>query len=711
VIILVLKELLPANWFGTSAWRTSITQDFGVKMPWTHNPEPGRALDGWLVGALAFLWFSWVRALTVERDDRMKVAWLLVVAAVTVVMASFGLSKISPTSIFGLRYTPEWFGFGPFPNRNHTASLFAMAIVIGIGCIAHSGAQKRIDLLCTGALAICAIIAGLLRTQSRGALLALGIGCIVFCVAMIAKAQTRKAVGIALAIGLLLGGVALVAGEKTIGRLRETTTQGVPDDSARARISIWSATLQMAKDAPVLGHGAGAFQSIFPFYQDLQMEDVAVKHPESSILQWLVEFGAFPLLIFSVVVVAFLSPHLKFAFERRSSFFLAAGGFAAVAVLMAHSFVDVPAHRWGTAGFALAALAVACPASVDSPIGSRRAALVPFAIAGFWILPIIANGPSWSPFQLDRVLSVGAMNPSAHGREIQTAIRWFPLSAKLRLLHGHYLELAGARPAVWQNEYRVAARLIPSSSTICAQIARRCERVSPSLALHYWQMAIERASLHRIDIFRSAVKETRNLRGAEATWQSYVELHPDLLLAYAELFTEIGATESESEYFNLWWERRGSKSYPLPQAEADAFLRLAKERATVEQLSLWAQRPARPATESRRLVELLQGKGAFEKAWEVAAMQIKEPEYPSDSPGSRSDLKERWIKNPSDLMNTRAYAQVLEREDPKKAELVIIKAANATDAPRWFIDKAAHMHARHQHYEDAVKLALRSLEP
>ena len=27
--------------------------------------------------------------------------------------------------IFGLRYTPGWLGFGPFPNRNHTACFFA----------------------------------------------------------------------------------------------------------------------------------------------------------------------------------------------------------------------------------------------------------------------------------------------------------------------------------------------------------------------------------------------------------------------------------------------------------------------------------------------------------------------------------------------------------------------------------------------------------
>jgi O-antigen ligase len=707
VIILILKELLPAGWFGIPPWRTSIAQDFGVQLPGTHHPEPGRALDGWLAGVIALMWFSWVRALSAGREDRVKAAWILVVSATIVTAASLGLSKISSDSIFGLRYTPEWFGFGPFPNRNHTGSLFAMAVLVGIGCVAHSGAQKRFTLLCAGAIAICVIMAGLLRTNSRGALLALGVGFVFFCVAMVAQARTRKAVSIALAIVLLLGGAALIAGEKTIRRLRATTTQGVPDDSSRARIAIWSATLSMAKAAPALGHGVGSFQSIFPFYQDLQMEDVTVKHPESSWLQWLAELGAVPLLILTVVAGAFLAPHLKYAFERRSSFFLAMGGFGAAAVLLAHSLVDVPGHRWGTVGFALAALAVACPASLEVPIGSRRAALVPLAIAGFWMLPIFTSSPAWSPFQLDRVLSAGAMNPIEHGKEIQAALRWFPLSAKLRLLHGKYLEAAGALPALWQKEYRIAARLVPSSSTICIQIARRTQQVTPSLALHYWQMAIERASLHRPEVFRNAITETKKLKGADETWDSYLDLYPDLLLTYAE-----ERPESAPQAFNRWWELRGSKPEPVSTAEEEKFLTLAEKLATVDQVTAWAQLPNRPVVGMRRLVEFLQEKKAFNKAWEIASREIKEPEYPPALPSDpREALEKRWTENPGDVVNARNYAQVLstEGEHGKEGE-VIERTASSSDAPRWFVDKAAYLNARKQQYPAAVELALRSLE-
>jgi O-antigen ligase len=712
VVILVLKELLPASWFGTLAWRTSVTQDFGVQLPVTHHPEPGRALDGWLAGATGLLWFSWVRALAAEREDRMKIAWALLIAATIATIASFALSRISADYIFGLRYTSEWFGFGPFPNRNHTGSLFAMAIIMGIGCVAHAGAQKRFDLLFMGVFAICLIMAGLLRTQSRGALLALGIGFSVFCIAMVAKAQTRKAVAIALAIALLLGGAAMVAGEKTLGRLRATTSEGVPDDSARARISIWRDTLKMAADAPLLGHGLGVFQSVFPFYQDLQAEDVTVKHPESSMLQWLVELGALPLLMIAVVGAAFLVPHASFAFHRRSSFFLAIGGFGAMGVLLAHAWIDVPAHRWGTAGFALAALAVACPASLDAPIGSRRAALLPLAIAGFWILPIIANAPAWSPFQLDRILSAGAMNPQGYGKEIQAALRWFPLNPKLRLLHAQFLELSGARPALWQKEYRIAARLVPSSWKICAQIAQHCQRVSPSLGLHYWQMAVERASLHRFEAFRNAVIETKNLPAADATWQSYVDLHPDLLLTYAAYVATRDET-SGREYFNLWWERRGSKPEPVSTEESKGFLEVAVRWATVDQIASWTRLHGGPAQGLRRLVEILREKGAFAEAWTIAAMELREPEYPAELPVlTLSELRANWTEHPSDVVNARNYAQVLEQQKDHEGALdVIVKVARQDGAPRWFQEKAAFELARREQHEDAVRFALPLLAP
>src|SRR5690349_5112372 len=56
--VLVVKEFLPAILFGTPSWRTSVVQSYGLKLPWTHHPEPGRAIDGWLAAAIGIVWFA-----------------------------------------------------------------------------------------------------------------------------------------------------------------------------------------------------------------------------------------------------------------------------------------------------------------------------------------------------------------------------------------------------------------------------------------------------------------------------------------------------------------------------------------------------------------------------------------------------------------------------------------------------------------------------
>src|SRR5947209_8564886 len=54
--VLVLKEFARAALFGSVHWRTSLTQQFGLELPWTHHPEPGRAVDALLSAGLAVLW-------------------------------------------------------------------------------------------------------------------------------------------------------------------------------------------------------------------------------------------------------------------------------------------------------------------------------------------------------------------------------------------------------------------------------------------------------------------------------------------------------------------------------------------------------------------------------------------------------------------------------------------------------------------------------
>jgi hypothetical protein len=202
----------------------------------------------------------------------------------------------------------------------------------------------------------------------------------------------------------------------------------------------------------------------------------------------------------------------------RTSFYVRTAALAAVAVLVVHSIFDVPAHRWGTIGLAIAALAVACPATGET-VPSRRAAILPFGIAAFWALPLWLDGPAWSTFQLDRLIArdqTGRVMLS----EIEKSLRHFPLNGALHLAAGERLLAARALPpSRWQNEFRLATRLNPASSRICTDIARQCRPVDQSIALHYWQLAVERAGERRVDTFHLALRETQGIRDALDTWQ------------------------------------------------------------------------------------------------------------------------------------------------------------------------------------------------
>src|SRR4029453_9004282 len=53
VAVLLLKEFGPSAIFGKTPWRETLSVSYGVIFPWTHNPEPSRALDGLLSGIVA----------------------------------------------------------------------------------------------------------------------------------------------------------------------------------------------------------------------------------------------------------------------------------------------------------------------------------------------------------------------------------------------------------------------------------------------------------------------------------------------------------------------------------------------------------------------------------------------------------------------------------------------------------------------------------
>jgi O-antigen ligase len=705
IAVLLFKEFAPASWFGDTVWRSVMTRQFALEMPFTHHPEPGRAVEGLLAGALAVIWFLWVRRLATDRENRALLAWLLFVSAAIVAVVSFATRQPGSEIIYGLRYTPGWTGFGPFPNRNHSASFFAMAAVLGCGCLTWAAAHKKWLLFVGGAGLLVLIIIALLFTESRGGLLAFAVGLGGYLALCLWKFRNRRALGAALGTVLVFGALALAFGSQVFARFH---THAEGDVSVLTRIGVWKDAVGMWRDAPLLGHGLGSFASLFPLYQTIELENQIAIHPESSWLQWLTELGLLPVLLAVFASVLFLSGHLRESFSRHRSFFLRAGGFAVAAVLLVHALIDVPAHRWGTVGFALAAVAIACPMRI---VGrrvreARQTALVPLAVVIFWALPFLWNVPAWSPTALLRLITRDAGLGLAPTEELQTGLRCFPLNADLhQSMALRELRLSGrVAPEKWRRDFAIAARLLPGSWYLSLAQARAVQRVSPPQALSYWQEAVQRGGFHREEVLGLAVEETARLPASQAAWGRYVEAHPDLLLAFAQFVPEVMARY----YYERWWKARG-RAADLRATEIRDFYHCALRWGRPEQFEEWrAQHADWEARDFQQWATLLHGWKDDVRAWDLLAHAIPEPAWPATAPSvAREQLESRWRTSPQNHVNAQQLATLLYLAGETEAgEDIVITVAATEGAPKWFTDKAAYLLARRGRTSEAVALLL-----
>src|ERR1051325_4861532 len=121
---------LPASWFSFPTWRNAFVNDFGIQLPQTVSPQPWITGTG-LISLIAGL--AWLYVVTTQgiglRSTRHQLR--IFVIGVTC-LAGICIVLYSVHAAF-----PFWKnerGFGPFPNRNHTANLFGITAIVLLAC-------------------------------------------------------------------------------------------------------------------------------------------------------------------------------------------------------------------------------------------------------------------------------------------------------------------------------------------------------------------------------------------------------------------------------------------------------------------------------------------------------------------------------------------------------------------------------------------------
>lgn len=165
-----------------------------------------------------------------------------------------------------------------FGNPNYLSVYLLIFIPIALGLATETGLPKFKR--CLAGIVFIACSAAILLTLSRGAWVGITIALIFFSIL-----KDRRFLVLFLVIILL---IPFLAPEEVINRIKTITSI----ESNMDRINLWSTTIEMIKDYPILGVGIGNFRPVYAKYVPVDWK----AHSHNIFLQFTVELGILGLL-------------------------------------------------------------------------------------------------------------------------------------------------------------------------------------------------------------------------------------------------------------------------------------------------------------------------------------------------------------------------------------------------------------------------------
>jgi O-antigen ligase len=342
-VALSLGAFLPASWFGVPEWRREL-DELGLELGSQEVIQTRMALENWVLFAVTLMVGLWLAR---QRSEAPQAAALAFVPAVA------GYALISKLS----QDPGETFGF--FPNRNHTATLLSMGVIVGLGATVQALREKRWVTMgfAVAALGLC-LLAALGWSLSRAGLLLVAVGSLVW-LACLGKSYLGKHAVKLVALTALAGfGGFLVTDNPIKERLQDNveminevleSSEEADESAAKSidfRVPTWLDTLEMIAENPWVGVGPGQFRYVFTQYRDRTavMGETKSVHPESDWLWMASEVGIPATLLLAALVVLALVFSLKRVTRGRVRAVRVACLVAAGLVVL-HGCFDVPGHR------------------------------------------------------------------------------------------------------------------------------------------------------------------------------------------------------------------------------------------------------------------------------------------------------------------------------------------------------------------------------
>jgi O-antigen ligase len=318
----VIGLVLALSWLATLAWGRGRRREFfsvhpvalyllALFLTWTSlsvlwSTDQNAAVTAASRYGLNFLLFPIVYTAVRERRHLRWLVWTFVAGAL--LSAAYGVAFPQPTEEGRLA--------GAIGEANELASVLLAATVLSIGLAI---AARRASLARAAALAAAAICAaGVVISLSRAALVA---ACLVVVASVFVAGRWRGRAAVA-ALVIALAGVTYFA-SFTTPQARERVTRF---EGGTGRIDLWTLGWRMVEQRPLLGVGAGNFETSTPRYLVrpgvIVRDDFVLDHPKQThniYLQVLSELGIPGLALFGSIVVFCLACSLRAARRARAA--------------------------------------------------------------------------------------------------------------------------------------------------------------------------------------------------------------------------------------------------------------------------------------------------------------------------------------------------------------------------------------------------------
>jgi len=250
--------------------------------------------------------------------------------------------------------------WGPYINRNHFAGYLEMVIPLVLATsfyraaklgkgrhtpimqkLSAAWASRRFPEVTLFGLLGLVMTATLFATLSRGGILGILCGLLVFFGLARSRGRLKKRVDLFAMLGIALLLMLVVAAWSQIeGRFEQ-----LGEEQTLQRAWVWKDSLNIVKDFPLFGTGLGTFGDIYPKYQT-HSSLVLYDRAHNDYVEALTDLGAVGYLFLTVPIVMFGTIVYRTWKKRDKTYIkiMGAGGMASLAAMAVHSTMDFNLH-------------------------------------------------------------------------------------------------------------------------------------------------------------------------------------------------------------------------------------------------------------------------------------------------------------------------------------------------------------------------------